>query len=590
MTPDLLTPDLPMPGATAPLAQLAVLTALGLPLLALAAQLAGGAPLRALSRRLAPFIPLVLLWPALAGADGSLPWSLLGTRFVADETARPLLLLVAVAWSAAGWHAVRSIATDRRWFWTAWFAALLGMNLLLLAGDMASFYLGYVVVSFSGYLLVTQPRSDEAWRAGRVYLVMALAGEAAILVGLLLVASTHGNAVFSELSTNPAAMVDSGARWWLFAGFAVKLGILPLHVWLPLAHPVAPVPASAVLSGVIVKAGLLGWLRFVPAVGDDPPLIGGVLLSLGLVTAFGGVVLGLGQSRLKTVLAYSTISQMGLLLVGFAAVFLSGGEREAAYVVLGVVALHHGLNKAALFLACGCAPGTSRLRLTLFVLPALSLAAAPLTTGFLTKSLLKDAVVASVAVPPIAVVLSLTSTATALLMWKAFQLARSQTAAAQAGRSDDLHPAWPTLVVAALIIPWAYAFATGHAADLLSTGLLGKIVDAVWPLALAMALIVIARRLAEGWRFRVPEGDVIVLLEGAVGRWTGDGERESRADGASEMDDGDAERESTSSIADSAWAVRLLRAEEVQHRISIVGLSLLLIGGLLWLLTLVSGG
>jgi formate hydrogenlyase subunit 3/multisubunit Na+/H+ antiporter MnhD subunit len=69
-------------------------------------------------------------------------------------------------------------------------------------------------------------------------------------------------------------LAESPARWLLLAGFAVKLGILPLHLWLPLAHPVAPVPASAILSGVIVKAGLIGWLRFVPALPDDPAVIG----------------------------------------------------------------------------------------------------------------------------------------------------------------------------------------------------------------------------------------------------------------------------------------------------------------------------
>jgi len=582
MTPEPMTAVLPM---SDPIAHLAVWATIGLPLLALAAQLVGGAPLRAWSRRVAPCIPLVLLWPALGHADGSLPWSLLGTRFGADEIVRPLLLLVAIAWSAAGWHALRSVTTDRRWFWTAWFGALTGMHLLLLAGDMATFYLGYVVVSLSGYLLVTQPQSGEAWRAGRVYLVMALAGEAAILIGLLLLASTHGNMILAELATNPAAAVETGARWWFFAGFAVKLGILPLHVWLPLAHPVAPVPASAVLSGVIVKAGLLGWLRFVPIVGDDPRSIGELLMALGLVTAFGGVALGLGQSRLKTVLAYSTISQMGLLLVGFAAVVMSGGDREAAYIVLGVVALHHGLNKAALFLACGCAPGATRLRLMLFALPALSLAAAPLTTGFLAKSLLKDAVVASVAMPSLAIVLALTSTATALLMWKAFVLARRQTDGA-----GGLHPAWPTLVVAALSIPWAYAFATGHAADLLSTGLFAKIVDGLWPLALAAALIPVAHRIARRRRFSIPEGDVVVFVEGAIARCSGGVAHESGSETTRATDDADPESEITPTIAESALAAMLLHAETVQRRISIVGLGLLAIGGLLWLVTLFGGG
>ncbi len=571
------------------LAQLAVLSAIGAPLAALAAQF-GGARMREWSRRTAPWIPLILLWPAFGHADGAFPWSILGTRLGVDEIVRPILLLVAIAWSTAGWFATTSVTTDRRWFWTAWLGALSGMHLLLLAGDMASFYLGYGLVSFSGYLLVTQPNSREAWRAGRVYLVMALAGEAAILIGLLLVAGALGNASLSALAADPTIVVDSGARWWLFAGFAVKLGILPLHVWLPLAHPVAPVPASAVLSAVIVKAGLMGWLRFVPPGTDDPLFIGEMLLLLGLVTAFGGVVLGLGQERLKTVLAYSTISQMGLVLVGFAAIVMSVEEANAAYAALGIVALHHGLNKAALFVACGCAPGASKLRLTLFALPALSLVAAPLTTGFLAKSLLKDTLASATTMPSIAVMLSLSSTATALLMWKAFRIARRQTDGA-----DRLHPAWPTLVIAALTVPWVYASATDDAGVVFSGAPVGKLVDGIWPLALAAALIAVAQSLLRGRRLRIPEGDLVVPIERALAYWSRAGAPDARVD--ARVDAGDArsgeQPTTTTTAAENALVERFVRAcdvvEEIQRRIPVAGLGLLVIGGVLWLLTLWRG-
>src|SRR5690606_31512805 len=111
----------------------------------------------------------------------------------------------------------------------------------------------------------------------------------------------------------------------LLTGFAVKIGVVPLHIWLPLAHPVAPVPASAILSGVLVKAGLLGALRTVPEEAFGSSGATTVLLALGLVTALYGVVAGLGQARLKTVLAYSTVSQMGLLFVALALALPPGG-------------------------------------------------------------------------------------------------------------------------------------------------------------------------------------------------------------------------------------------------------------------------
>ena len=523
--------------------------------------------------RLAPWLPLVLLWPLLAGTGGDFTWPLLGMRLGGDAVVAPLLVLTALAWSAGGWFAGSRITGGRRWFWTGWLGALGGMHLLLLAGDMASFYVGYALLSLSAYLLVTQPGSAEAWRAGRVYLVMALAGEGALLIGLLLIAGSLGNAPLAELAGNPAWVTESSARWWLLAGFAVKLGILPLHLWLPLAHPVAPVPASAVLSGVIVKAGLLGWLRFVPALEGEPLFIGQVLLALGLVTALGGVAIGLCQARLKTVLAYSTISQMGLVLTGFAVVFLVAGERTAMIAALGLFALHHGLNKASLFLACGCAPGASRGRLALFVLPALALAAAPLTTGDLAKNALKDLVALAPTLPFVSLVLSLTSTATALLMWKAFRLARTQTDARIA-----VHPAWPLMVVAGVLVPWAFAVGSGHAVSFSP----GRLVDSLWPLILAGVLVLAWTRLVRAAP-QLPEGDLVVPIERLLRLGAG---RLRRASGA-HVDTSDTE-DAVATEADQvpAWVKQLLELERLQRRLPVAGLALLLVGGLLWLLTL----
>jgi formate hydrogenlyase subunit 3/multisubunit Na+/H+ antiporter MnhD subunit len=198
---------------------------------------------------------------------------------------------------------------------------------------------------------------------------MALTGEAAILAGVCLLAGQLGNANFEVLAQSPEALLQSPARWLLLGGFAIKLGMIPLHLWLPLAHPVAPVPASAILSAVIVKAGLLGCLRLVPPLAVDPHWIGYLLLILGLTSAFGGVLLGLGQNRIKTVLAYSTISQMGLITSALALQFLIPEQREWLLGIIGLLALHHGLNKAALFIACGQSPGANRWRLLLFACP-----------------------------------------------------------------------------------------------------------------------------------------------------------------------------------------------------------------------------
>lgn len=546
---------------------MSALLPLAWPLLLLVAMIVPGR-VRVVAERLAPWSPLPLLLPLVLGGALELPWVLLGTSLAVDATNQPLLLLTLIGWTLAGWAADVQVRERRTRFWVGWLVSLTGMLLLLLSGDLASFYLGYATVSLAAYLLVTHAATAEAARAGRVYLVMALAGEAAVLVGVLQLAGLFGNAAFADLLADPAALAGSPARWWLLAGFAVKLGILPLHVWLPLAHPVAPAPASAILSGIIVKAGLAGWLRFVPPLPDDARLLGEALLALGLLTAFAGVALGLTQRRLKTVLAYSTISQMGLVLTGFALAFLVPGGRDALVPVLGLLALHHGLNKASLFVAYGAAPGASRFRLALFALPALALAAAPVTTGFVAKEALKPSLALAELAPVLSLVLSLTSTATALLLWKAFGLARQLDA-----RDVPLHPAWPLLVAAAALVPWGYAAAAG----LVDVPTPEKLWAATWPLALAAVIVVLRRRWVRGPALELPEGDLVVLVERALQRVPMRRARPTRAPAAV------APR--WSGVIDALTA-----AEARQRRLPLVGLSLLLVGVALWAMLRAAGG
>lgn len=225
--------------------------------------------------------PLPLLVLALLG-EGAVNASrlLLGLSFAVDDVNRPLLLLAGLGWGLAGAFAASRIGQARERFARFWFLVLAGQAWLLLAADLAGFYAGYLLMTLAAFGLVVHTGSAEAWRAGRVYLVLALAGEALVLAGVLLLAGEHGNAGLADLS----GVIPGPVAGLLFAGFAVKLGLVPAHVWLPLAHPVAPVPASAILSGVLVKAGLLGMLRLVPGGAIEPV----VLLAFGLLTAAWG--------------------------------------------------------------------------------------------------------------------------------------------------------------------------------------------------------------------------------------------------------------------------------------------------------------
>jgi formate hydrogenlyase subunit 3/multisubunit Na+/H+ antiporter MnhD subunit len=476
------------------------IVAVGMPVIAALAVLFPGRPRRA-ARALAPWLPLLLLWAAWDSHGCRCDDVLLGLRLGADEVTRPLLVLCALAWTAAGWFA-RGRVDPPGPFWSGWLASLSGMALLLLARDLGGLYVGYAVLSLASWLLVVHARSAEAFRAGRVYLVMALLGEMAVFAGVASIVAEAGNASLAPLS--PPIVLETGWGWLLFAGYAVKMGVLGLHFWLPLAHPVAPVPASAILSGVIVKAGLVGWLRLVPP-GSGLDAFAGALLVLGLLTAFGGVALGLVQQRVKVLLAYSTISQMGLVLAGFAALMMTA-QPLAGYAWLGVLVLHHGLNKASLFLACGCAPGRTRFRGLLIALPCLALAGAPLTSGVLGKHGLKTIFGAAGLNDGWMLALSLSSVATALLLWRFWRLARVDNQARPA------HPAWIVLTVLAVTVPWGWAMA-------LSLGVVDPLLQlgsALWPLALAAVLIAVASRVRRLRGLRLPPGDLIVALEPAA--------------------------------------------------------------------------
>jgi formate hydrogenlyase subunit 3/multisubunit Na+/H+ antiporter MnhD subunit len=473
-----------------------IVCALLLPLAALATVRAAAS--RRVALVLAP-LPLLALGLLPEGALDA-PRLLLGMGWAVDAVNRPLLLLAGLGFALAGSVAATRVRNSPAVFAAYWLLVLAGVAQALLAAELPGFYAGYLAMSLAAYGLVVHVATPEAWRAGRVYLVMALLGEGMVLAGVLQLAGTRAALDVASLASAAPA---PGVAWLLFAGFAVKLGLLPLHVWLPVAHPVAPVPASAVLSGVLVKLGLLGLLRVLPEGSLAPASL---VFFLGLATSAYGALAGLGQARLKTVLAYSTVSQMGLVAAGFAALQAAGGGAT----LLGLLVLHHGLNKIALFLAAGGAVGASRVRAALFALPALALVGLPAFTGALAKGALKSAL-APAGWEAFAWLLSIGSLLTALLMLHAWRLARADRGGAQG--PAPIHPAWPLAVLAGIAVPWAWAGAAG-----LPLSPLAGAWDALWPALLALALFLAAARWrGDRGRLRVPEGDLLLPFAAVAG-------------------------------------------------------------------------
>ena len=488
-------------------------------------------PLRGMARLLAPWAAL----PALLAVPLSMPgldagWFLLGAQLGVDHIARVMLPVTAGLWLAAGLFASRHLPRDRRGDrFYGWFLAVMSGNLLLLVAlDVATFYVGFALMSVASYGLVVHEDNARARHAGRYYMVMVVIGEICVISALMLLVDRAEldfasiRAVFLERGAGNNDLVIG----LLLAGFGIKAGVFGLHFWLPLAHPVAPAPASAVLSGAMIKAGLVAWLRLLPIGEMALPGWGVALAVLGLFTASYAVVVGLPQREAKTVLAYSSVSQMGLMsmVVGLGLAF--PGHWGALYTALLLYMAHHGLAKGALFLGAGLVQhrlGLVAARLTALALVFLSLgiAGGPWTSGLLAKTALKQATTAlpgpwNMLLPPL---LNACCVLTALLLLRFLWLAWPRASARpEAGGAMLLAP-WLLLIVGWIAGPalladvqlWHKAMGLAYARD------------AALLVALAGLLAVAAAWLRHRHRApggpAVPPGDLGIPLErlGAAG-------------------------------------------------------------------------
>ncbi|MFW6077566.1 MAG: complex I subunit 5 family protein, partial [Hyphomicrobiales bacterium] len=396
----------------------------------------------------APFLarPLrALAWAALPGLAAAfvvgpetvdVPVVVLGLSLAVDPIGGIFLGFGSLLWLLAGIYARSYMADSARpgEFSAFWLVTLAGTLGTFVAADIVTFYMSFSLMSLASYALVVHDRAPAAWRAGRVYIVLAVVGETALLAAFIVTATAADSIAIANV---PAALATSPWGDWALAGFLVgfgmKAGLVPLHVWLPLAHPQAPTPASAVLSGIIVKAGIIGLMRFVPL--DDGAAWSQVLVVLGLFTTFYGALVGLAQRDTKALLAYSTLSQMGVVATVI-------GAADAAPAV-GLYATHHGLAKGALFLTIGvvAASGQRGLRWVMPVaaLMALAVAGLPLTGGALAKLAIKDPLGDGL----VGTLVTVSAVTTALLMLRFVFL----LAAGARDRSDTPPPG--------LVLPWA---------------------------------------------------------------------------------------------------------------------------------------
>lgn len=479
---------------------------------------------------------LPAIWLGLLEVPGiSLEWFILGTQFSLDTPRRIILLLTGILWASSGLFAGLYLKEDARRssFYFYFGAAMAGNYGLLIAADAASFYTFFALMTFASYGLVIHNRTPSARQAAKVYLVMAIIGELFIISALFLAVQSAGSMLLADI---PPALANASNGPFIFLlgliGFGVKVGAIPLYFWLPLAHPAAPVPASAVLSGAMIKAGLVGWMHLAPVGLVAWPSFSLLIVSLGFTAALGAAIVGLLQVDPKTNLAYSSISQMGLM-TAFLGLGLYGGF--PAGILLSAIALYafnHGTAKALLFLGTALPAkvgGYWRILMWLGLgLGVLAIAGGPLTGGLWTKYLLKT-FLGKTSLPGIdlfSYLLTLSAITTTLLLSRFLHLLQQVE-----GPKGNKIPRF--------ILPWIFLLLAGGwwtmSPALLSTELMYLIIGkesiltffwnpitiwtALWPIILTAAALVVVFTLKSSFLNRwikekplIPPGDFLYVL------------------------------------------------------------------------------
>lgn len=242
---------------------------------------------------------------------------------------------------------------------TGLFAA--GMLLVLLADDAFAFMVAWELMSVSSYFLVTYQHQNAAnRRAGFLYLLMAHIGALAILLGFGVLANFGGSFTFDAMRDATLSPLWASIAFTLaFFGFGMKAGLVPLHAWLPEAHPVAPSHISALMSGVMLKVAVYGFIRVIYDLGGDIQWQWGLaVLIVGTVSALLGVLYAMMQHDLKRLLAYSSVENVGIIFMGLGLSMIFLGTKHPVLGVIGLIAalyhvLNHAVFKGLLFLGAG---------------------------------------------------------------------------------------------------------------------------------------------------------------------------------------------------------------------------------------------
>ncbi|WP_317853849.1 complex I subunit 5 family protein [Chakrabartyella piscis] len=338
----------------------------------------------------------------------------LGLHFETDGLQVVLAILAAFAWFATTVFSEEYFAhyhnRNRYYFFLL---MTLGATLgVFLSADFYTTFVFFEMMSFTSFVLVIHDETTEAIKAAGTYLTVAIFGGLVTLMGLFWMYHMAGTLAFSELADFVAAQEDVSGMYTcailILVGFGAKAGLFPLHIWLPEAHPVAPAPASALLSCILTKSGIFGVLILSTKLFLYDGTWGYFMLTLGTITMVLGAVLAVFSINLKRVMACSSLSQIGFIVVGIGMQGILGSHNALA---AGGTILHvanHSILKVVLFLSAGAIyMNLHKLDLNdirgwgkdkpflkaVFLMGSLGIMGIPLWNGYISKTLLHESIV-----------------------------------------------------------------------------------------------------------------------------------------------------------------------------------------------------
>ncbi len=368
----------------------------------------------------------------MPGAGLRIPYVLAyGLSFEADGFRIVYSCITSIMWAGTSLFAKEYFRHEREGMARYWMFTMMTLGAtqgVMLSADFMTTFVFFEILSLTSFTWVIHEETREAIRAAYTYLFIAVIGGLILFMGLLLLEDTCGTLAFREVYAAAVRAREENASagrrilaagFCILLGFGAKAGMFPLHVWLPKAHPVAPSPASALLSGILTKVGIFGILMTATTVLFESRTFGTVVFVLGLVTMFLGALLALFSVNLKRTLACSSMSQIGFILVGIgSAVFMSslGGEEasEGLALALSGTVLHmvnHSLLKLVLFMAAGVVVmnlhtltlneirgwGRNKTALKIaFALGGLGISGVPLFNGYISKTMLHEGIVEAI--------------------------------------------------------------------------------------------------------------------------------------------------------------------------------------------------